>query len=340
MSTGVRRIVVAGALLLALLLILALQLNTGHISERFQQQLSTGTAVQITAEHTSLTWMHGFGLRLDGVSITHPAYHVAAGHMVISLKLLALLSGRTEVSSLDLHDAVITISPASISPTSAAISSLPAQRIHLVRSRIQTADGITLLDNLHMDMRNIGANSETLWELNAKQGKQSLSGNGRLQFHDSQIIRGFSKIKMEHFQLERLQPFAPPALMHWMQSEGDLLSGAATLDIGQQQAWALFGEVKLKPAPRQHSNAELQAETDKPTLMLRGKLSHGANGEMSWRDSFIHIGDQAVVAIDGACKQHQDCTTRLDASDVPLTAWAPFSPPASPCLNTLAGVLT
>ncbi|MDQ6996488.1 MAG: hypothetical protein Q9M82_03385 [Mariprofundus sp.] len=336
MSTGLRNILVAGVVLLAIGATLSLRLNSDKISQHFYQQLQLATASRLSAGHVELTFMHGIGLRLDTVVIKYEQYQLRAKHMNISLRLLPLLLGKFQTDLLDIHDAVIIIQPISLTPTSAAISSLPVPRIRLVRSRIQTAAGKTVLDNLYLEMRNIGPDSKTLWELKAKQGKQALSGNGRLLFHAGQIKSGFSKLKMEHFQLARLEPFAPHALITWLQSEGSLLSGAVTLDINKQQSWALFGEVGLEREPQNTAHSgNHQADT---ILKLRGKLSHSADGALVWRDSFIHLGEQAVVTIDGACQPHGDCNTRLDAKNVPLSEWAAFMPAGIAFYDHMSGM--
>ncbi len=335
MSTGLRKLLVAGVVLLAIGATLALRLNSDKISQHFYQQLQHATAAQLSAEHAELTFMHGFGLHLDTVVIIHEQYQLRAKHVNISLRLLPLLLGNIQTDLLDIHDADIIIQPVSMTPTSTAISSLPVPRIRFVRSRIQTAEGDTILDNLYLEMRNIGPDSETFWELKARQGKQVLSGNGRLRFQTGQIRHGFSKLKMEHFQLSRLQAFAPHAFISWLQSEGSLLSGAVTLDISQQQTWALFGEVELE---REHQNAEPAGSSQLATVLkLRGKLSHPTEGALVWRDSFIHIGKQAVISIDGLCQQH-DCNTTLDAKQVPLSEWAAFMPAGIAFYDHLSGM--
>jgi len=315
--------------------VFALRLNSAKISQHFYQQLNDATDAQLSAAQSSLTVMHGVGLRLDDVTVSHTQYQIQASHMNISLRLLPLLLGDIKVDSLDIHDATITIQPKSLAPTSTAIATLPIERIHLIRSRIQTTQGTILLDHLQLDMRNIGANSETLWEMDARQGKQVVSGTGRLNFRSGQLSNGFSKVKMEHFQFNRLQAFAPPALMHWLNKQGDALSGTVTLDINKHQAWSLFGSVELNHRlASQTTDTKTDEQSGKlknpqavaPRLTLRGKLSHLADGKLIWRDSFINLGDQAVVSIDGTCQQNGDCTTRLNAKKVPLSAWISFIP--------------
>jgi len=322
-STGLRKALVAGVVLLAIGAVLTLRLNSDKISQHFYAQLQNATDAHLSARHAELTFMHGIGLHLDTVTISHAQYQLHAKHINISLQLLPLLLGNIQTDSLDIHDADITIHPVTLAPTSTAISSLPVPNIRLVRSRIQTADGKTILDKLYLDMRNIGPDSKTAWELKAKQGRQTLNGTGRLHFQGGQIASGFSKLKMEHFQLSRLEAFAPPALINWLKGEGSMLSGAITLDINQHQTWALFGEVELE---REHKGTTHAGKNKTDTVLkLRGKLSHPTEGALVWRDSFIHLGEQAVISIDGLCQQ-QDCNTRLDAKQVPLSAWAPFIP--------------
>jgi len=334
-STGLRRIFTAGAVLLIIGSVLALRLNSDKISQHFYQQMQGATAAHLSADHVELTFMHGIGLRLDGVVIKHAQYQVRAKHMNISLRLLPLLLGKIQADALDIHDADIIIQPVSLAPTSTTISSLPVPSIRFVRSRIQTTDGKTILDNMYLDMRNIGPDSKTSWELKAKQDKQVLSGTGRLLFHAGQIEKGFSKLKMEHFELTRLQPFAPHAFMTWLQGEGSLLSGAVTLDISKHHNWALFGEVELER--EHHTTSKAHPHQADTVLKLRGKLSHPTDGALVWRDSFIHIGKQTMVSIDGQCQQ-SDCNTTLDAKQVPLSEWGPFMPDGISFYDHLSGM--
>jgi len=313
MTTGLRRILLAGAGLLAISAILFFRLNSADLSDHFYGQLGSATDAVLTANHSELAFIHGIGLRLDGVSLVHKQYEMQAGHLNISLGLLPLLLGKIEVNTLDIHDATITIHPESLQLTSTAISSLPVNRIHLIRSRILTPDGTELLNNLQMELRDIGPNRETLWELSAQQGKQSISGNGRLLFRAGKIAGGFGNLKLNQLRLSGLKPFVPETLIAWLENKGKFISGALTLDIPRQQIWSVFGSVDLK-----NNNG-------KTTLNLRGKLSHPSKGKLAWHDSFMSFGKHAVLAIKGGCEKNS-CNTSVDAEQVPLFEWFSFLP--------------
>jgi len=233
--------------------------------------------------------------------------------MNIGIRLLPLLLGKIEVDTLDIHDSVILLRPEAIQPTSSAISSLPFERIRLVRSQIQTFDGSDLLNNLHLELRNIGANRETLWDLQAQQINHSVSGHGRLNFYNGEISNGFGKLKLDRVPLARLRAVTPSSLFTWFEDSQGNLSGSLTLDITRNQTWAVFGEVRLK-------------ENDQSVpLKLRGKLEHPESGLLIWHDSFIHFSENAVAAIDGNCRNGM-CETSIDAINIDLKTWYPLLP--------------
>jgi len=325
MTTGLRRILLAGAGLLAISAVLFFRLNSADLSDHFYGQLGGATDAVLTANHSELAFIHGIGLRLDGVSLVHKQYEMQAGHLNISLGLLPLLLGKIEVNTLDIHDATITIHPDSLQLTSTAISSLPVKRIHLIRSRILSPDGTELLNNLQMELRDIGPNRETLWELSARQGEQSISGNGRLLFRAGEIAGGFGNLKLNQLRLSRLKPFAPEPLVAWLENKGKLISGALTLDIPGQQIWSVFGSVELK-----NNNG-------KTALNLRGKLSHPGEGKLAWHDSFMSFGKHAVLAIKGGCEKNH-CNTSVDAEQVPLSEWFAFLPESVTFQRNISGM--
>ena len=325
MSQKVRRLAIAGALLLALAVTLVIRLDIKSLNNHVMQELQGFTQVGLEAKESSFSFMHGIGLRLDGVTLKQQHYRVDAGHMDIGIRLLPLLLGKLEINNLDIHDAIIKVRPEAVAPTSSAISSLPVERIQLIRSKIQTFDGADLLNNLHLDLRNIGSNRETLWELQAQQKDHSLSGHGRLNFYNREISAGFGKFKLDRVPLARLRAVTPASIFAWFEESEGSISGSLTLDITHNQTWAVFGEMRL------------QGEADEPPLRLRGKLEHPEAGLLTWHDSFIHFDNNAVIAIDGECR-NQHCETGIDAINIDLKTWLPLLPKGVSFHKQISGV--
>ena len=313
MTKGLRRILIASAALLIFGITLWFRLDVVTVKSHFDREIAKFADIELQTEQSSLTFLHGIGLRLDTVSLKHQQYHINAGHININIRLLPLLLGKVEVDTLDIHDALIKIRPGSMQLTSTSLSSLPVERIHLIRSNIQTMDGNQLLNDLHLELRDIGPNRETLWEIQAQQDKELISGHGRLEFQRGEITSGFGKLKLEQVALERIQPFTPKAVHPFINQKNGRLSGALTLDIVKNSDWAVFGELKLS------------SDDYETPIKLRGKLNHPETDHVNWHDSFIHLGDSAVIAIDGQCLT-DNCTIRLQASGIDLETWSPVIP--------------
>ena len=308
-----RRVLIASAMLLALTVMLWIRLDVDVLHAKFNQEISAHTQATLESESSSLTFMHGIGLRLNQVSLKHELYQIQAGHISVTIRLLPLMLGRIEIDALNIHDGLFKIQPGNLEPNTKAMAGLPVERIQLVRCRIETFDGKKLLDNLHLELRNIGLNQNTLWELQAAQDNHSLSGHGRLSFQQGEVTAGFGKLKLKQIPASMLRPIAPELLSQWLSQENGHINGALTLDITERHMWSIFGEVTL------------DREGDETPIRLRGKLSQPATGKLVWHDSFIHFDDQSVAAIDGACHA-ENCNTTIDAENIPLEKWAPFIP--------------
>ncbi len=313
MTAKLRTAIGVSAVLLSLFVLLWVRLDADALNARLSEQMGHYTDSRMQAEKTSLTFMHGIGLRLDQVKLDHPDFQLQAKHININIRLLPLLLGKIEVETVDMHDAAFKLTSASLVMSAASIARLPVDRIHLIRSTVEAADGTPVLNNLQLELRGIGTEHETLWEFNAQHEKQAVSGHGRLLFHQGKIENGFGKIKLANMPVNKLHALAPAVLMHWIEGEGNNLSGSITMDISKYQKWALFGEMMLENAP------------NKLAVKLRGKLSHLSDGKLEWKDSFIHLDEEAVIAIAGSC-EHNSCSTTLDAKNIELSRWHHFIP--------------
>jgi len=312
-TRSLRKTLIVSAAILALISLLWLRLDADALSASFIKQMGVFTDARLTAGKTSLTFIHGMGLRLDQVKLDHTDVRMQAKHINISIRWLALLLGDIEIKAIDIHDGVFTLKSDKPTLNASSIARFPVPHIHLLRSRIIATNGNTLLSHMQLDIRGIGSTHETLWELDAKQGKQTLSGHGRIIFRQGDIDSGFGKLKLANMPVAKLQSFAPASLMTWIEGEGNQLSGTLTMDINKHQTWAIFGEMLLA-----NPQTSLAAK-------VRGKLSHLPDGTLVWKDSFIHLGNQAVIAIAGSCEQ-ESCNTTLDAKNIALARWQPFLP--------------
>ncbi|MDQ6970461.1 MAG: hypothetical protein Q9M16_08125 [Mariprofundus sp.] len=318
MTRSLRKTLIVSVTLLSIFSLLWLRLGADSLNANLLDKIEHFSDARVQAEKTSLTFMHGIGVRLDQVSLDQAGFHMQAKHINISLRLLPLLLGKTAIKSIDIHDGIFKLKskalPANTFMLNAtATNAVPIQRIHLMRSRIEAPDGTVLLNNLQLDLRGIGSGHQTLWELDAKQGNQVLSGHGQIEFKQGTVESGFGKLKLSHMPVAKLQAFTPTSLMRWLEGAGNQLSGTLTMDISKHQRWAIFGEMLLE-----NKQTALAAK-------LRGKLSHPSDGKLVWKDSFIHLGQQAVIAIAGSCEQ-DECRTTLDAKSITLAHWHPFIP--------------
>lgn len=283
------------------------------------------THSRLKFERTSLTFMHGIGLKMEGVGIEHPELAMQAGHININVRLLPLLLGKIEVETLNIHDAsfrIRTVLPKQASL--AELAALPVQRIRLIRARLEGSDGEQILQDLHLDLRNIGAEREALWEFQGTQGKLSLNGHGSLNFHHGAIDSGFGKLKFEHIPVTWLSPFAPGSLRKWFGNPANRIDGVLTLDLKGRQSWSVFGE------------AGGHSESGGRLFSLRGKLHHPDNDQYFWDDSFIHVGERGVIATKGQCFQ-LECEASVAAKGLPLHTLSALLPEGMKFPHRLAG---
>jgi len=311
---GLRRIIIAGAGLSALSLLLWYRLDLPDMNAYIDRQTSKLANTGVSIENSQLTFLHGVGLRLDKVSLERTGFHMQADHIIVGVHLLPLLLGKIEISNLDIHDGTFSLSPSALSDASAgSLATLPAERIQFIRCRLATETGKEVLDNIQLDLRDIGSDRETLWELQAQMGEQSLRGHGRLDFRQNEIATGFGKLKLSQVSVSTLQPFAPAMLAEWFGNADNQVSGTLTMDITGRHAWAIFGEM------------ELQSSRYEEPLKLRGKISHPDDNHVDWHDSFIHFDDKTAIAINGQCEKSR-CESSIKGNNVPLSAWLPLLP--------------
>ncbi len=304
----------AGAGLAALTLLLWYRLDPVDLQAYIAEQSSRLPDTTLEIQSSRISFMHGLGLRLEGVKLQAPSFSMQAEHIDVGVHLLPLLLGKIEISALAIHLGTFTLAPSAMLDAKAGgLAALPVERIQLIHCHLLTDNGLDILDNIYLDLRDIGNDRETLWELQAKQNEQSLRGHGRLNFRQGEVTAGFGKLKLNHVSVSALQPFAPDMLASWFGHTANHVSGSLTLDITGRHAWSLFGEMALQSSRFEHP------------LRLRGKLIHPSDERMEWRDSFIHFDDKTAIAINGQCLK-STCKSSIKAKNMPLSTWVKLFP--------------
>lgn len=312
-------------MVLAVAIALWLRLDTAALSEHIASETARLTEAKLKSGESSLTLMHGMGLKMEGVSLEHPEIAMQAGHININVRLLPLLLGKIEISTLDVHDAHFRIGAGLLDQASlAGLAALPVNRIRLIRASLENAEGAPILQDARLDMRNIGPEREALWEFQGTLDQQSLNGHGTLNFHHGEIDSGFGKLKFENIPVTLLSPLAPDSLNRWFTDPANRVGGALTLDLKNRQSWSIFGEVRAG------------REDGGKILSLRGKLHHPDIDQYFWDDSFIHVDDKAVITTKGQCFQ-LECEASIAARQLALNTLTSLLPATSGFLRLLEG---
>jgi len=124
------------------------------------------------------------------------------------------------------------------------------------------------------------------------------------QLHD-----GFGKLKLEQVPVSRFRTLLAESLTPYL-TPSMTVSASGTWELTRNRLWSLFGEVRL-------------AKDGKELGYARGKLQRAEDGSLAWRDSFLHLGEQSVVAISGSCVKGE-CESRLKGNNLPLDYLRPF----------------
>jgi len=74
MTLQVRRLAIAVALLLALVITLVIRLNIESLNAHVREEMRSFTDIGLESKHSSLSFLHGIGLRLDEVTLKQEHY--------------------------------------------------------------------------------------------------------------------------------------------------------------------------------------------------------------------------------------------------------------------------
>ncbi len=302
-------------LLMLLVLVLTLALLGYRLSslnvEVLAAQVSDRTGVQLSSRQATWVWFPKPGIRMDEVRLQWPGLSVDAHSLLVHASIVPLLFGKVELDTLHFQQASVHMDDRLSFPASfSQIARLPLSRILVSQGRFFLGTEL-LLQDVFFDVRDIGINRDTLWELQTLIEGHLLRSNGRVSFRQGRVVNSFGKIKFEQVPVSRWRHLLPSPLAARLLG-GEQFSGSATFNMSSRENWTLFGEGGL-----QRSGQML--------LRFRGKLEHPRANVLLWRDAFVHIGKRGVIGLQGQCGQGA-CSTSMQGKHLPLDwlreAWA------------------
>ncbi|HXH73106.1 MAG TPA: hypothetical protein VNI58_09865 [Mariprofundaceae bacterium] len=310
MTGRLRQGLVASAVLLALLAIVWTRTDIGAMRAAALKSVAGQMDVSIRVGKEQLAFFPFFGVHLSDVELARQDLQITADDVFVHVGLLPLLFGKTEIQYVEFMSPHFRFQslPSADVPLS-QLAALPFSRLQIHHGLLAVGDNPPLLKDFQLDVRDIGRNRDMNWELQAMLDGHLLRSHGRLSMRDGQLHSGFGKLKLEQIPAGRLAYFLPAVLARQL-TPGMSLSGSGTWDLTSMRTWSLFGDLHV-------------ADDGHELGQARGKLQRQEDGRLVWRDSFLHIGDKAVVAINGDCDAGI-CESRLKANGVPLGLLRPL----------------
>lgn len=310
MTSRLRRGFGASAVLLALLALIWMRTDIAAMRKAAEASIASGLGATISVGSQHLSFFPTFGVHLEKVVIRHPDWQVASDEVLIHVGLLPLLFGKVELQQVEFVSPHFHLNNlASADAQAARLSALPFERLRIHHGALQLDDHPPLIEDFELDVRDIGRNRDVLWESQAMLDGQLLRSYGRVSMRGGSVHGGFGKLKLEQVPAMRLASLLPAGIALRLKPT-TALSGSGTWELRPDRTWSLFGDLHLFDAGRELGQA-------------RGKLQRTGEGQFAWQDSFLHIGDRAVIAVSGSC-DHGVCDSRLKADNVPLDFLLPF----------------
>ena len=260
----------------------AFQIDTHKIYQQLQTQLKV-SGISLQADKLSLSVMYTGSIRLDNVHIQSNTFEVDAQQLFIDLNLAALLTGKAIPQAIYLQFSDININQNEQSDwlTLLQNDSFKLKRINITRSEIHFEQQHLTLENVDLDIRDIGKNRNPRMELQAHIGDGRIDAHGYLRLKRGEIHKGFGRVKVIDIPLK-----------HWQRdSTLGTLSGSITSHLNPDSSWQSLGHISLQ-------------KEQKNVLELRLKIAG------NHQDKFLSIQDLVLNHKDmGALQISGDCTT-------------------------------
>ena len=298
MSKGLRKGIIAGvaiALLTAGFIASRIDLNT--LKAKGMQGIRDAVGVPVEVGDIQFSFLRGPAIILTDASIQHPAWRLQSPRIEIGIDFFSALSDHPKVSAIYLNDARLQLTgelQQALPSTTTSLDQLLIRDGHLI-----SADGEEVFSNVMLDVRNIGPDRELRWEVLTKGQDNLFSGHGQVALANGVPGKSFGKVKLEHLPLFSLLLHAniPKA---WRKTH---VSGALTFDMSADHQWSSFGELHL-----------IDTGIKEQDVILRGKLNRDLDGNLSWKDAFVHLSPQSVISTSGTCDVEDRCESVIQTN--------------------------
>jgi len=286
-----RRWLVASVATAIVVTLIVVQLDNQKIYQALQNRLAQ-TGIQLIADHVSLSPMHMGSIRLDGAHIQTNAFSIDAERLFIDLDLAALLTGKALPQALYIQIADVNIKHSQHTKWLKLIANegLKLKRIDISQSEIHFEKQHLTLEQVNLDIRDIGKNKNPRMELRAHIGAGRLDAHGYLHLKRGKITRGFSRLKLQDVPLE--------FLAHGTTLE--TLNGSITTHLNQDKTWQSFGHIALQA---EHKNK----------VELRGKIIGSEQQLFEVSDMILSIKKAGSLQLSGACETIDSCHIDLNS---------------------------
>ncbi len=325
---------IAAGVALTLAVLLYVRLDTGRMQKTLPPLVSGLTGATIHFDSLSFSLVHGLDVRLSRVRMHHASWTIEAPTALLELRMVPLLLGKIELQGIYLRSPIIRVAPRQPTKTGSVMEAhglprgLTLDQLSVSDATLMSESGQTWISGLDMDIQDIGPSRTMRWELQARTGEQTAVGHGQLSLRLGSIDGGFSKLTLERIPLQALRSLVqlPGDLGTRLIDHGyDRLSTVLTLNIGHDDQWTLFGETKVTGA------------ADRPAITLRGRAYRDASHDLGWKDTFLQIGSDASLAMDGSCTTAGLCTTSIHGRSVDLAPLRALTAPDNPTWQPVSG---
>ena len=272
------------------------QLDTHKLYSKLQHQLAA-SGLQLQADKLNLSVMYTGSIQLDNVHIQSAAFEVDAQRLYIDLNLAALLTGHALPQAIYLQSADINIKQEQQSDWLVFLhhEDLKLKRIHIKHSEIHFEQHHLTLEDVALDIRDIGKNKNPRMELQAHIGEGRIDAHGYLNLKRGEIHKGFGRIKLFDIPLAKWE--------HGTHLE--TLNGSITTHINKDASWQSFGHLTLQ---KEHKNI----------LEVRAKVHGSQDDYMSIQNFVLNHKAIGAVRVSGGCEIQKRCAFDIQSENIAL----------------------